>query len=146
MTGEHSDIPDGARLFRRIHPEQVIWDGNEGRLRPTSAAFRDYEMSVNLGSVMAPNGQRGSHAVRNHLRHHLVALTARFVRHEEQEIRPEPLDEDDSHGNVVGAKPKPRGQRFALHASWSVLRHEELKADLRCRASSVVVDDAVIET
>ncbi len=132
---------------RRIHPEQVIWDGNEGRRRPTSAAFRDYEMSVNLGSIMASNGQRGSHAVRNHSRHHLVALTAGFVRDEEaQAIRLDPLASDDSHGNVVGEKPKPRRQRFALRASWAALRHPELNANLAGHASSVTVEDSPIET
>lgn len=147
MTDGHADIPDDSRLLRRVHPEQVIWDGNEQRLRPSTAAFRDFELSVNLGSVMATHGQPASHAVRNHPRHHLVAVTARFVRdEEEQAIHPDPLEDDESHGNVVGGKPKPRRQRFALRAAWCIFRHDELKPELVGHAHSVTVDDALNET
>lgn len=91
---------------------------------------------------MAANGQRAGHAVRNRPHHHLVALTAGFVRAEEQTICADPQEDDDSHGNVVGDKPKSRRNLFARHASWSVLRREELSPEHAAHADGVTVDDA----
>ena len=51
MSEDDATIADDTELFRRIHPEQVVWDHNEGRARPTSGAFNDFEMSVNVARL-----------------------------------------------------------------------------------------------
>ena len=133
MTEDDARVPDETDLLRRVHPEQVIWDENVGVLRPTSAAFRDVEMSVNLGDDIEREGLTSEFAVRNHPRHHLAALTALAARAEEQDVRRTPRADDPTHGDVVGAKPKPRRTVFALGARWEILRQAELSDELRAR-------------
>lgn len=131
MPENDPSIPDDSDLYRRIHPEQVVWDDNTGRLRPTTAAFRDLEMSVNLGDDLAREGLSPDFAVRNHPRHHLAALTAGLARTEDQAVYRDHLPDDPTHGGVAGPKPKPRRTRFANSSRWAVLREAELSEDLR---------------
>jgi hypothetical protein len=118
-------------LFRRIHPDQVVWDDNQRRLRPTTAAFRDIELSINLGDDLARHNLTPRFALRNYPRHHLVAVTAGFVRDEGQAVYRDHLPDDPTHGIVAGPKPKPRRGRFALSARWEFLREHELSEELR---------------
>jgi hypothetical protein len=139
MKPDDASIGDAVALFRRVHPKQVVWDGNENRLRPTNAAFRDAEMSVNLGDDLEREGLGPESALRKHNGHHLVSVTAGFARGEEQavarnHIKDYPDYEDDpTHGEVCGQKPESRRKRFALAADWSVLRRDSLKEEHRER-------------
>lgn len=65
--------------------------------------------------------------------HCLVALTAGFVKGEEQEVRRSPQVHDPSHGDVVGQKPKSRGRLFARTAEFVVMREAGLDADVRAK-------------
>jgi hypothetical protein len=124
---DDTSIEDSTELFRRVHPTQVVWDGNKQRLRPTSAAFSDEEMSVNLADDLAAQGLEPEFALRDNPQHHLVSLTAAYVREEEQVVVRSHLPDDPSHGDVVGAKGDGRRKRFALKADWTILQTESLK-------------------
>jgi len=90
-------------------------------------------MSVNLGDDLDREGLEPDFALRNHAEHHLVLLTAGFVRAEEQIVYRDHLPDDATHGEVYGSKNRSRSNRFAKTARWAVLRSERLREDLRSR-------------
>lgn len=47
----------------------------------------------------------------------LAALTAGFVRTEEQDVRRSPKDDEQAHGDVIGTKSNARRKRFAAFAA-----------------------------
>lgn len=132
MSDDRS-IADATDLFRRVHPDQVVWDENESRLRPTSAAFRDTEMSVHLGDMLAVDGTSPATVLDRLPWHQLAAFDAGFARDEEQMLVRSPTPEDSSHGDVIGTKTRARGNRFAKRCRWEVLRPEMLPDGLRRR-------------
>ena len=48
-------IGDAEDLWRRVHPDQVVRDQNLGRVRPSSAAFRHFELSCLLAREDTPD-------------------------------------------------------------------------------------------
>jgi hypothetical protein len=133
VTENDPSIADETDLLRRIHPTQVIWDDNDGCLRPTSAAFKGVEMSVSLADDIERLRLTSAYALRNHPQHHLVALTAGFVRGEEQVVCRHHLEDDECHGDVIGSKPKSRRSLFAKAARWDILQSELLAQDLQSK-------------
>jgi hypothetical protein len=135
MKADDPSIADSVVLYRRVHPKFVVWDGNKKRLRPASAAFKDDDMSVNLGDDLEREGLDPAFALRNDPQHHLCDVTAEFVREEEQAIVREPLEahprygDDPTHGEVCGSKGDARRKRFALAAEWSAIRRDSLKKE-----------------
>jgi hypothetical protein len=135
MKADDASIGDSVLLYRRVHPKFVVWDGNKKRLRPASAAFKDDEMSVNLGDDLAREGLEPTFALRKDPHHHLCEVTAEYARQEEQAIVREPLQDhprygdDFTHGEVCGPKGDARRKRFALAAEWSALRRDSLKGE-----------------
>jgi hypothetical protein len=53
---DDGSVPDSAGLLRRIHPSQVVQDHNTGRARPSSAAFKDPHMSVDIEPILVSLG------------------------------------------------------------------------------------------
>ncbi len=139
MKPDDISIKESVQLFRRVHPEQVVWDEYENRLRPTKAAFRGEEMSVNLGDDLERERLEPTFALRNHPKHHLVSLTAGFARSEEQAVARSPFKDhpqfgdDPTHGDVNGRKPESRSKRFSLAAEWTVLQRSSLRDEHQAR-------------
>lgn len=97
-------ITDGDRLFRRIHPKQLVRDEDTGSLRVSSGAFRDRELSVNIESVLHVNNQTAADCLFNCSQHVLVCFTAGQVRDCQQIVCRDPLPLNPSHGLVLGSK------------------------------------------
>jgi hypothetical protein len=112
-------IPDDSRLLRRVPADtnHILWDGNLGRWRISSQAFKNFKgvsaFSVNLECVLQERGEGTETLALNTARHGLVALPARLVRAHGQAIEKKPEEDDPSHGHVVGDKPKPVMDAFA---------------------------------
>jgi hypothetical protein len=83
---DDESIPDETRVYRRLHPTQVVWDDNEGRARASSGAFNDESMSVNLGNELARIGESPEFALRRYPMHSLGWLTVEFVRSHDQGV------------------------------------------------------------
>lgn len=119
---DHS-IADAEDLWRRVHPEQVVRDNNLGRVRPSSAAFKAYELSCLLASQDTPEralaataddglswGKKGFS---------LAAFAAGLARRLKQAVCRDPTPEDPSHVLVVGQKKSGRvSGTFAEEARW----------------------------
>lgn len=130
--GSSDDPPvrDECKLLRRIPVKQhyVIWDHNQGRLRPTSLSFRDHSdgtsMSIALGDVLDSLGRSYLEVLKNHEDFALAAITAEIARKHGQSIVRDPTKEEEAHGLVVGNKKK-ADSRMAKASEWIVLPSED---------------------
>jgi hypothetical protein len=119
-------ISDGVELWRRVpgDPAHIIFDGNLGRLRPTSAAFDDDNdgspMSVIISEVVLHSGRAAESVLIGHEGYALASITARFARSCGQAIVRDPLPEEEAHGLVCGKKTKSIRSRLAIAASWVI--------------------------
>lgn len=133
MIPTDAPVSEALSLYRRVHPTEIVWDENDGCPRPTSRVFMEEEMSVHLQDVLEDEQREPVTVLDDRPMHCLVALTAGFVKGEEQEVRRSPVAHDPSHGDVLGQKPKPRGRRFARAAEFVVMREAGLDADVRAK-------------
>lgn len=137
MTDDHPSVQDVTDLYRRVHPTQIVWDENDCCLRPTTAVFRDIEMSVHISDVLETEGRTPASVLETRPHHQLIAVTTGFARSQEQVVTRNPLSDDSSHGNVVGMKPKSRRRQFVRHAKWEVLRTDKVSTDLQAKLGEV---------
>jgi hypothetical protein len=123
-------IPDDTRLFRRIDPNQVVFDANRNERRPTSQNFQDSKdgtpMSVFLENVAIAHGESPSDFLRGRwVGWYLVAVRAGAMRRHGQEVflDPQNQDADDrylSHAAVRGSNDKKTRPRLAQEYEWVV--------------------------
>ena len=116
---------DGAvLLWRRIPPWHVVFDTNENRWRPSSAAFADdpdgEPMSVILGNDVHAVGRLPETALAGHEGFALAAIPAQLARDCGTIIVRDPLPEEPCHALVIGSKPKAVQRRWAKQAIWIV--------------------------
>ena len=138
MPDSEEPIPDDTRLYRRLHPDQVVWDDNEQRLRAgaSSAAFKDEHLSVNLGNELVRLNETPAFALRAHPRHSLGWFTAAFARSRDQVVVARPTEDDPTHGEVVGRKTGSCATAFAKVLEIEILRREFLRPEVRARLTS----------
>lgn len=96
-------IPNSDRLFRRLPPQFRV--ERDGKIRPSSSAFKNEELSVNLESLMGQIGRAPSDIATAHPKDALVSIVAGDVRHYKYPIvkDTDPPNEPD-HGLVLGKK------------------------------------------
>ena len=125
LSTDDPTVGNEEKLLRRVRPDQIVWDDNEKRFRPSSGAFYDSSdgsgMSISLDSVLQEYGHDASYALRGYGDQGLVVLTAAFVRSLKQGVIREPLPEDPAHGEVVGKKTQGIRRQFANNATWLTL-------------------------
>jgi len=109
------DILSEDDLWRRIHPLQIIMDNNEGRVRPSSQAFRDQELSVFLARDDTPERALQGFADKGFA---LAAITAGLARDNAQTVWRDPTLIDPSHVVVEGKKKRTVDCVLALAARW----------------------------
>lgn len=137
MTEDDKSIQDSTRLYRRLHPSQVIWDANERRVRASSGAFRDESLSVSLGDELQRIGQTPAFALRAHPQHSLGSIIAGLAREEQQALVRTPTEDDPSHGEAIGKKPGACRNRLAKGSTLDIVRREFLRPEVRAHVSSV---------
>ncbi|MFW6169793.1 MAG: hypothetical protein ACODAD_04825 [Planctomycetota bacterium] len=117
-------IADDSPLWRRIAPQQVIYDENLGRHRPTSDAFQNHRngspMSVVLGQDVLDAGRNPESVLEGHEEFSLAAITAGLAREKEQGIQRAPLPEEPAHAEVFGKKTKSVQKAFSKASQWVV--------------------------
>lgn len=113
-------IPDHAELWRRIPPRHFFLDENEGRWRPSSAAFDDVEMSVALAEVVVTASGGPETVLAGHPGYALAALSAGRARECDQAVARDPLPDEPAHAIVYGRKSKSIRVRFARECVWVV--------------------------
>lgn len=123
---EPVEISDECELLRRINPIHIVPDGNTGRRRLSSGAFRDRAMSVDAECLIEAAGLDWSYALRGYVNFFLVRFSAAFARRQQQAVDHVPLDATPTHpGNpfhaeVSGRKSEPICNSFRTNARWVV--------------------------
>ena len=108
-------IADEDDLWRRVTPDWVLRDENEGRVRPSSAAFRDPSLSVLLARDDNPDRALTGWRERGF---GLAAIRAGLARSHRQTVCREPTPQDPSHAIVEGKKKRVCDDILALAAVW----------------------------
>jgi hypothetical protein len=104
MPLELKDIPDGCGLLRRVTPNQIVHDGNIGRRRLSSGAFRDRQMSVDAECLLAQAGLDRTFSLQSYPQLFLVRIRAGDARQLQQAVEHRPLEHNVFHAEVVGPK------------------------------------------
>jgi hypothetical protein len=101
---EEKQIPDAARLLRRIHPDQYVYDANRGERRCSTAAFKDQEMSVDVEDFLMASGKTWEASLSDYPSYGLARFPAEVPRSRGLEVRHVPLPDNDAHAEVHGKK------------------------------------------
>jgi hypothetical protein len=137
---DDAPVPQDMSLCRRVHPSEIVWNDNDGCLRPGSGVFKDHEMRSTWTTCCETRSERPSPYWTAKPQHSLVSLTVGFVEGEEQTVRRTPKPEDASHGDVCGDKSRGRRKKFARAAQFVVLREDALNPDELVKMRAAIDD------
>ena len=111
-------------LLRRIAKWHFVRDGNDGRFRPSTAAFEDDRdgdpMSVYRSDVIEAEGGRQKRVMVGHPDFGLVSITAGLVRQQHQTVHSDPLPEESAHAKVCGPKSRATRRFFVRRCAWVI--------------------------
>ena len=121
MTGDSGDeLTDDAVLWRRVRPDEVVFDENLQRMRPKSQAFQNYpkreEMSVILASEIGFSTEIALGDAKDYL---LVWFPVSLVRECGQDLIPA-REEGPGHFHVKGKKSGTVKDKFAKRCDWVI--------------------------
>lgn len=121
------EIADADSLLRRIHPRQLVQDGT-GNWRPSSAAFKDPNMSGDVESMLQRAGLDPAWSIQYHPGHSLAKVSVARLRGLNQEVMHRPLEVDRARENTPNS----------FHAE-AVGKKNHTIADAIRKASAVVI-------
>jgi hypothetical protein len=118
-VADDPSIPNDSRLFRRIPADanHIVWDDTAKAYTLSTQAFRNLQknppaFSANLECVLQPLGLGPDAVIKDPERYGLIALPVALVRQQGQGVERHPEPDDESHGHVVGEKPKSVAREF----------------------------------
>ena|ERR1043166_372743 len=113
-------IPNTDRLFRRVRTNQLFTEAN-GSQRPTSAVFKNTELSVNIESLMVNQGRPPEDTLAKFPNDYLTSITAANVReHRYPIVRDTDPPNDPAHGLVLGKKSNTFANAMVRAHQWVV--------------------------
>jgi hypothetical protein len=112
-------ITDDQALWRRIHPEQVVFDNNLNRQRPTSQAFNNTSGTSGM-SVDIADETTIQDALKGYSEHLLVEFEAGLARQLNQGVIRDPFPGNPAHAEVMGKKRKPVQKGLYTKCRWVV--------------------------
>jgi hypothetical protein len=115
---DDGSIADDAGLLRRIRPDQIVDDANVGKRRPSSAAFKDIEMSVDAEQILASNGLDWKFSIKDYPGYSLARFEARHARAKMLAVVHKPLPDNPAHTEVVGKKSKGIANYLLAASTW----------------------------
>ena len=111
-------ISDDDTLLRRVHPSQVVDDKNLGRMRPSSGAFTDPELSTDSDALLTKHGLDSSFCLRGYAGYSLARIEVNFARANGMTVTNTPKEGNPAHTDVIGRKTEALQRNFAKHAVW----------------------------
>jgi len=108
-------IDNNDDLYRRIPPTQYY----EKESRPSSAAFRDPELSVDWSKYTTPEK-----TLRGYPSHHLGSFKAIVPRQLSQEVKHNPIPGNYAHSLVIGKKTIAIARKLAKSCKLIVFRKD----------------------
>ena len=121
-------IPNADRLFRRVRPNQLFAEA-DGSQRPTSAVFKNPELSVNIESLMFEQGRRPEETLSNFPDEFLTSIVSGNVRAYGYPIVKDTAPPNDpAHGLVLGRKTHAFANAMVRSHQW-IVAPPKMKAD-----------------
>jgi hypothetical protein len=121
-----NDVRNDDEIWRRIFPgrPQITYEHDEGRWRPSSAAFEDSDGPDDpMSALLAREGTVARALAGRWNGWFLAELRAAVFRADEQGIARDPTPDDPNHLLVFGRKTSGRRRRWARSARWVVPPH-----------------------
>lgn len=115
---DDGSVPDDAGLLRRVHPDQVVKDDNTGKYRPSSAAFKDNELSVDAEPVLQAQRLDWRFSLQKHPQHSLVRFLAKAARELGLPVVSDELPDNKSHTLVCGKKTPGKANKLRDTSNW----------------------------
>jgi len=117
--GQPQPLPADARLFRRIRPDQIIDDENLGIRRPSSANFKDPEMSVDIELILIERGLDFQFCIKDHAGFSVAAVTTGAVQTLGLQLHQNPIaGVNPAHAEVLGKKTQGIANSLVAASSW----------------------------
>ena len=121
---DDTTIANDSHLWRRIHPNWVVWDQNVGEKRVSSAAFEDSvngsPLSVLLAEVVRETGRNAGHILAGFDEYALAVITAGHARDCQQGVSRDPRPDELAHAHVFGMKTRGIRRCLSRHAEWVI--------------------------
>jgi hypothetical protein len=124
-AGDDGTIANDAGLLRRIRPDQVVHDKNSGEKRPSSAAFKDPEMSVDAEPILRANGLDWKFSLGSHPGFSLVRFLAGAARANQLAVVHKPEAGNPAHTEVIGKKTRGIANNLVAVSDWVHLEKEQ---------------------
>jgi hypothetical protein len=97
-------LNDDAALLRRIRPDQIVDDQNTGGRRPSSAPFKDPNLSVDAEPILNSLGRDWTFSLSKHPGYSLVSFAVGVARASQQTVTVIPEADNPAHTEVIGKK------------------------------------------
>ena len=118
---DDGSIENGAGLLRRIHPKQIVDDQNQGKKRPSSAAFLDFELSVDTEPLLRAEGLDWNFSLKGYAGHSLVRFPAGAARAKQLAVVHKPEFDNKAHTEVIGKKTRAIANHLRDESGWVYL-------------------------
>lgn len=119
-----ADIDDGSianeyDLLRRVRPDQVVEDQNLGILRPSSAAFKDPQLSADCEQILLRDGLDWQFPLKAYPGYSLARFKAGVARNLGLSVIHKPLKDNAAHVEVHGKKTQGIANSLIAGAWWA---------------------------
>jgi|ERR1700680_2208486 hypothetical protein len=122
-------IPNTDRLFRRVPPNQLFTEP-DGSQRPTSAVFKNPNLSVNIESLMIEQGRQPEDTLTNFPTDFLTSIIAGNVRvYGYRIVKDTAPPNDPAHGLVLGRKTSAFANAMVRTHRW-IVAPPKMRADM----------------
>ncbi|WP_316216592.1 hypothetical protein [Bradyrhizobium sp. SZCCHNR3003] len=115
---DDGSVDDSHDLLRRVHPRQVVFDQNLGVRRPSSAAFKDPEMSTDSEHLLNSIGETWAFCLKDYSGYSLARFKAGAARALQLPVIAKPIDGNSAHVEVHGKKTQGTATALVLAATW----------------------------
>ena len=118
---DDGSIGDDFDLLRRIRPDQIVDDENCGTRRPSSAAFKAPELSVDAEQILLANGLDFTFSLRNHPGFSLASFKTAIARTNKLLVISRPEPDNPAHTEVHGKKTQGIANILVAACMWTHL-------------------------
>jgi hypothetical protein len=118
---DDGSITDDADLLRRIRPDQIVDDKNLGARRPSSAAFKDPDLSVDAEPLLRQKGLDWTFSLQKHPGYSVARFKAGAARAKSLAVIHKPMQENHAHAEVTGKKTQGVANHLVSACHWAHL-------------------------
>jgi hypothetical protein len=118
---DDGSIADDHNLLRRVRPDQIVDDANLGIRRPSSAVFKDPELSADSEDILLQSGSDWRFSLQGHAGYSLARFRAGTARQLGLPVIHKPLQDNGAHVEVHGRKAQGIANTLVTASWWAHL-------------------------